>query len=225
MFIEDNDLELNIDDLFKDIDEDAQQTTSEEPQRETTKAVSERINEVRRKTEMETQERIAKDLGFSSYSDMVKDKERKLFEDAGVEDEKIEELVATMVEKRFKEDPRFKKLEQYEEAEKNKFVNDQLKAISDLTGERYTSVDQLPKDTLELWEKTGNLKQAFLATQGEELLKKQSKSVTSLSHLADPGNTSNTKTRGLTAEEKAIYRMVLGDDISEEELNKKTKTI
>ena len=72
MFIEDdnnNELNISIDDLFKDPEPEVQprEETSEESQPNMTKAVSERINTVRRKTEVETQDRIAKELGYSNY--------------------------------------------------------------------------------------------------------------------------------------------------------------
>ena len=119
-----------------------------------------------------------------------------------------------------------KKLEDLERAERNNFVKSQLNDISELADETYTNVNQLPKDVLALWEKTGNLKQAYLAVKGEELLKNKTKqNKGSLTHLASPngGSTSN-KTRGLTEEEKAIYRSVM-PDITEEELSKKTRLV
>lgn len=223
-------VEFNLDDLFKeDVDDDLvaeefDAMMSDEEQKPSTDAVSKRINEVKEKTEKETQDKIAKDLGYGSYEEMVKAKDKKAFEDAGIDTQETIDLVEKIVQQRLANDPRFKKLEEFENREKASFVASQLEEISKLTGDKYTSVEQLPKDTLALWEKTGNLKQAFLATQGETLLlKKQAANAKGTTvHMADTHNSgSSSKTRPLTEKEKAIYRSVM-PDITEEELNAKT---
>lgn len=219
-------LDINIDDLFKDpsMDEtdnqDTQLNETEQEKNIMTEAVSNRIKSVKKKTEAETQDRIAKELGYESYAELQKANEKKLLKDAGYDDEDINNVVNQLLEKRLASDPRLKKLEEYEEREKSNFVISQLKEINSLAGSNYTSIDQLPKDTLKLWEKTGNLKQAYLATEGESLLNKRAKGST-LSHLADTSNSGvGAKKRALTEEEKDIWRSVI-PDITDEELSKK----
>ena len=173
-------IELNVDDLFTDnLNLDDTNNTNDtnntlEPtdtkKKEAdiiTKAVSERINEVKRKTELETKNNIAKDLGYNSYDEMIKsreDKEKKqLLEEAGIDSSKeTEELIEKLVEKRLANNPKLKKLEEYENKEKINFVNSQLQEINKLTGGNIKDVSELPQETLALWETTGNLKQAFL---------------------------------------------------------------
>lgn len=221
-------LDIDIDDLFKDPegsqpDEEKEEKPSQ-PNEEMTKAVSERINTVRKKAESETEERVAKELGYDSYEAMRKANENKLLKSAGI-DETDEELMAAInkiVEQRINDNPRMKKLAEIEEDEKNKFVKAQLKEINEMTGNKFTSIDELPKETLDMWGKIGNLSQAYFATQGASLLNKSraEKSNGSLSHLANGGSgSSGTKMRPLTEEEKDIYRMVM-PDISDDELSK-----
>ena len=221
-------LDINIDDLFKDPEPNIDEATSQESQsNETeqeknimTKAVSERINSVKKKTETETQDKIAKELGYENYAELQKANEKKLIKEAGYDAEDINNLVDQLLEKRLASDPRLKKLEEYEERDKSNFVNSQLKEINNLAGSNYTSIEQLPKETLKLWEKTGNLKQAYLATEGENLIAKKANKG-SLSHLADTSNSGvGTKKRALTEEEKNIWRSVI-PDITDDELSKK----
>ena len=228
-------MDLNIEDLFKDEldfeeDNEEESDTIEESnsdmRTETTAAVSKRINEVKRKTELETQDRIAKELGYASYKDMQNANKNQLLRDAGLDTDDTELMAAIdkIVEKRLSEDPRIKRVDDYEAKQKQKFVDTQLEQINTLAGSNYSSVEQLPKETLALWEKTGNLKQAYLATHGEELLtKKKSLHKGTTTHLLE-GGSSNTgsKTRYLSEEEKDIYRSVLGDYVTEEDLAKKT---
>ena len=229
MLIEENDeLNISIDDLFKDPEPEVQpqETTSEESEPNMTKAVSERINTVRKKTETETQEKIAKELGYDSYQAMQKANEQKMLRDAGLDEEEIGAVVEKLVQKRLAEDPRLKKLEQIEANEKANFVTAQLKEINKL-GNNFASIDELPKETLDMWEKIGDLKQAYLATQGEALLNRRyaNQDKGSLKHLASPDQSNvGTKARKLTESEKAIWRSVF-PDITEEELSKKTMTI
>jgi hypothetical protein len=226
-------LDINLDDLFKDSDDlDSQETDQSESEEtetndteNTTEAVSKRINEVKRKTESETQDRIARELGYDSYKDLQDANKNKMLRDAGIDTDDTE-LMATidkLIEKRLAEDSRIKKVEEYENQQKANFVTNQLKEINKVAGSNYTSIDQLPRDTLDLWEKTGNLKQAYLATHAEELLtKRNTSSKPSLNHLGDQSSPrSGQKTRPLTDEEKDIWRSVFGD-ISDEELSKKT---
>ena len=94
------------------------------------------------------------------------------------------------------------------------------------TGVHFKSVDELPGEVLKMWEKTGNLKQAYLAVQGESLITKQTGNKNGdLSHLANPGAVgTGTNVRPLTQSEKDIWRMV-NPDITDEELNKKTMPV
>lgn len=224
-------LDLNIDDLFKD-EEPEENINAQDETKETsdgldlTKTMSERINTVKRKTKTETQDEVAKELGYENYAALQKAKEEKLIKEAGYDSEDIKKLLNDLVEERYKNDPRLKRLEEYEERDKKAFVTNQLKAINTLAGTNYTDISELPKETLEIWEKTGDLKKAYLATEGEKLLsasRQTKQNIGSTSHLANPGSAGlSRKVRLLTEDEKAIYRSVLGDAITEEELNKRT---
>lgn len=230
----DESLELSIDDLFKDPEESlTQEETSIKSEESSdnnsnsdddmTDRVRNRINDVRRKTEKDTQERIAKDLGYESYSDMLKAKESNLIKEHGYDEEDIEKLLTPLLEARLAADPRFKKLEEIEQREKQSYIDEQLKAINKLCGNKYKSVEDLPETTRNLWAKGVELEDAYIATVGKELLTKNAANVQkgSLSHLAPTSSNGGTKKRGLTEYEKQMYRSIM-PDITEEELNSKT---
>ena len=232
-------LNFTLDDLFKDPEEQtsqepaetkAEQPVSDKPVQEAsemTKSMSKRINEVRATTERETRDAMAKEFGYDNYEAFTKAKEKQMLKDAGLDEEDIAPIVEKLVEQRLANDPRMKRLDDFEASEKTRFVKDQLKEINKLTGQSYKDVSELPQDVLTMWEKTGNLKQAYLAVQGEELIGRSlaGKQNGTLSHLANPGSTgTGSRVRPLTAEEKAIYRMV-DPDLTEEELSKKTLPI
>lgn len=217
-----------IDDLFKDFDESLEDNTQQEPDKNdiTTEAVSKRINEVRAKTEAETRDSMAKELGYENYADWQKSKENQLLRENGLDEEGIKEVVEKLVESRIANDPRMAKIAELEAVEKNNFVTKQINEINEL-GYNFKSIEDLPKETLNLWEKIGNLKQAFLATEGEKMFTKQKSEIGkgTVMHQGYNGSSSSGKTRGLTEEERKIYRMVYKGNITEEELDKIRKDI
>jgi hypothetical protein len=229
----DDELDISIDDLFND-EEDSQtsensQTSSsddsknEEESMNLTKNMSKRINDVRRKTELEVQDRVAKQAGYESYEDMMKATERKIVEDQGYDPDEISALLEPLIEKRLALDPRFKKLEEIEAREKSDYLSKQLAEINKVSEVKYKSVNDLPQETINLFAKGVDLKQAFYATQGEGLFNRAASRANngSLNHMAPLPNGNGVKTRGLTAEEKDMYRMII-PGITEEELSKKT---
>ena len=228
----DEDIELSVDDLFKDPEDSQTQDNGQgqssddsknDGNENLTKNMTKRINEVRRKTELEVQDRVAKQAGYASYEDMMKATERKIVEDQGYDPDEINKLLEPLIEKRLSNDPRFKKLEEIESREKDAYLSQQLAAINKISDVKYKSVNDLPNETLNLFAKGVDLKQAFYATQGEGLLSKAANKANngSLNHLAPLPNGNGVKTRGLNAEEKAMYRMII-PGITEEELSKKT---
>lgn len=232
---ENNGLDISIDDLFKDPDTDNQANKDSkstdaiktEDDKLTTKAVSNRINEVKSKTEKETQDKIAQELGYKDYSDLQKSKEDKQLQDAGIDTSNPDLMSAIdkLVSSRLENDPRLKQIKDIETEKQKDFVDKQLDEVNNLVGTKmFTDVSQLPEDTRELWEKTGNLKQAYLATQGENLIAKSNRNSGSLNHLADPGLSGNpTKSRALSSDEREIYKLVM-PDITDEELDKERIT-
>lgn len=229
----DNVLNLSIDDLFKDEEESQPQEQSEasevqkndtkQESNEMTQRVTNRINEVRRKTEHEVEERIAKQQGYNSYDEMLKAQEHKTFEEHGYDPDDLEKLLAPILEKRIANDPRFKKLEAYEQAEKNKYIENQLAEINKVSSNKYKSVNDLPQETLDLWSKGVDLEKAFLVTAGTDILNKRYSNTNkgSVEHMKEPESTTTVRTRGLTEDEKNMYRHFM-PGITEEELAKKT---
>ncbi len=223
---------FSVDDLFKDDDATSLaegSTTETDPvptdpdNTQLTEAMTKRINKVKQNTTRETEDRIAKSLGYADYAEMTKSQDRKLIEEAGYDPEDSEEVINKLVEKRLSQDPRLKRLEEIEERERTSFVKVQLDEISKLTGQNLKSLDQVDKDTLALWEKTGNLKQAYLAVHGETLLQKSTSTskFNETSHLASKPSGIPTKIRALSPDERNIYRQII-PGITEDELNKLT---
>jgi len=226
---EDNTLkDVELDDLFKDDDATPASLNNKEVTDQKllqTQAVTARINEVKLKTEKETMDKVAKELGYTSYADMKKAEETKLIKEKGYNPEDLEKVLEPILKKRLEDDPRFKRLEALEERDRDEYVKTQLAAINEATGQQLKITD-LPKETIDMWAKGINLEQAYYATQGKQLINKVKTKTGngSLDHLYVGSSSQQPKTRRLTESEKDIYRSI-APHLTEDDLNKKTVDI
>lgn len=207
-----------------DIDSTPAQGT-EQNSVETTKAFAHRLKEKTEAAVAAERERIAKDMGYENYEAMQKSKEAKLLEDSGLNPEDVGPTVEKIVEERLKNDPRMKELEGYRERQMQEFAKKELEELNHLTNGEITKLEQVPKDVLDDWKKTGSLKKSYIALHGEELIVKartQSPKGTT-THLQSPTSAppAPSEMRLLTEEEKRVWR-IFNPGMSEEELNKKT---
>ena len=192
---------------------------------ENTKAFATRLRVSTEKARKEERESIAKSFGYNSYEEMEKARERKTYEDKGLDPDEISPVVDELVKQKLNADPRMQELEEFRKRQVAEFGKRELAEITTLTGGKITSLSQLSKDVLELWQKTGSLKSAFLQLEGEKLITqiRSEQSKGSADHLGNINGDSpaNVTKRPLTDEEKRMWRL-FNPNISEDELNKKT---
>ncbi len=211
-------LDLKIDELFEDKPEAGTPPAKEEPKIDLTEAMSKRINEVRAKTEQETRDKLAKDLGFESYEALHAAKTKQTITEAGLDPEQVEKIIEPLLAKRLESDPRIQKLQQLEEQEKKAAIKAELDQLEKLTGLKLTEAD-LPKETMDLHAKGVPLAQAYIATNPSKILSANVKGSTN--HLATGSGGTQVKLRNLNQAEKDFYKSI-NPYITDEELNKKT---
>lgn len=189
-----------------------------------TKAFAKRLAQEKAKAVNEERENIAKSLGFNSYEELQKSKERKTFEDRGLDPDELSPIVEELVKQRIDNDPRMKELEAFRAKQVAEFGKKELAEITKLTNGEITKLDQLPREVIELWKQKGSLKSAYLELKGEELILKarSEQSKGSTAHLTNlNGNVGNGGTqRPLTQEEKKLWKF-FNPSMTDEELNKK----
>jgi len=215
-------LDIDIDDLFKDLD-DTQSSKDLDPTKiQMTQVMTQRINDVKTKTEKETLDRVAKELGYETYADMKKAEEANLIKKQGYNPEDLEKVIEPLVKKRLADDPRLKEFETFKQRERDEYIQSQITAINEATGQQLKITD-LPQATLDLWAKGVDLEQAYYATEGKQIISrvKNQNSNGSLDHLATGSSSQQPKMRRLTEAEKDIYRSI-ATHLTEEDLNKKT---
>lgn len=189
-----------------------------------TKAFAKRLAEEKAKVVNEERENIAKSLGYSSFDELQKSREKKLYEEKGLDPEEVSPIVDELVKQRLDNDPRMKELERFRAKEVEEFGKKELAEITKLTGGEITRLDQLSPDVIDLWKKKGSLKAAYLELKGEELILKarseQSKGSTAHLNQLSGNKAPNTEKRPLTAEEKRLWKL-FNPQMTDEELNKK----
>lgn len=236
----DNDFSIEeLEDLFKDkgqatppVDEGkippaAPQNT---PNDDVTKTQSfaKRLREEKEKARKAAENEIATSLGYSSYEELQKSKQNKLLEEKGLDPELVNPVVDEIVKKRLAEDPRMKELEELKQRQITEFAKKELEDVNKLAGTNFASLEEVPKDVIEDWKKTGSLKKSYINLHGEELILKArseaSKGTTT--HLNNPsGAAPDSKAkRHLTDEEKRLWKF-FNPNMTDEELNNKYKEV
>lgn len=226
----------DLDNLFEDEQEPKGQDTppangeavppKEAETVETTKAFAHRLKEKTEQAVLAERERIAISLGYKSYDDMESSRSKKLLSDEGLDPELVQPIVDKLVEQRIANDPRMKELEGYRQQQVQEFAKQELKQLSELTGVKYTSLDELPKDVIDDWRTSGSLKSSYIKLHGEELIMKSRNAANrgQTSHMEPPQGApivTGPAKRALTADEKAVWK-VFNPKISDKELNEKT---
>lgn len=226
-----------IDSLFADDEEESlpqESTTSEQPANsevetktesvDQTKAFAKRLRESTDKARKEEREAIAKQFGYESYEDMQKKREQDLYNEKGLDPEQVSPLVDEIVKQRLESDPRIKELEKFRAQEIKEFGKRELAEITKLTGGKVTSLSQISKDVIDLWQKKGSLKSAYLELEGEKLINdmrsEQSKGSTAHMHAPSGQGSDTSNKRHLTNDEKAYWRF-FNPNMTDEELNNK----
>lgn len=211
-----------IDDGDKTEPNDGTETTPEQ-NLDTTKAFAKRLHEKSEQVRKEERENIAKSMGFNSYEEMLKSREEKLLEDKGLSADDVKETVEQLVQQRIENDPRMKELESIRAQRAKEFAEKELAELSKITDGEIKSLNQVPKDVIDEWTKTGSLKGAYLKLHGEELIAKargrQSEGSTGHMNVPSGGVPGNANKRTLTQEEREMYKF-FNPSMTDEELNK-----
>lgn len=191
---------------------------------ENTQAFAKRLREKTEKAVAEERERLAKQLGYTSYDELQQKQEQKLLEDKGLDPEEISPIVNELVKKRLNEDPRMQELAALQKKQQEEFAKRELSELSKLVGTDFTDLSQVPQDVLDLWKTNGSLKKSYMMLHGEELVTKaRSEAVKgTTSHLQSPSGQTPPPSdmRHLTDEERQVWKL-FHPNMTDDELNNK----
>lgn len=187
-------------------------------------AFAKRLKERTEKAVLEERENIAKTMGYGSYDEMLKERQKKELEDNGLDAEQASPIIDKLVKERLDNDPRMIELEELRKKQVLEYGKKELAELTKLTNGEISKLEDVPKDVIELWKTKGSLKAAYMELHGEELILKvrseQSKGSTKHLNSLDGSTPIVEGKRTLTDEEKAMFKF-FNPDMSTEELNKK----
>lgn len=187
-----------------------------------TKAFSKRLREERDKE----RQKIARTLGYDTYEALIQAQQDKMLADKGINPASANPVIEQIVEQKIASDPRMLELNAIHQQQAEAFAKTELKSLSELVGQEFNSLEDVPEDVIEDWKTSGSIKQSYIKLHGEELIRKTRKAVGAgtTQHMQSTGTGSDTSagdTRLLTDKEKAAWRAIF-PNMTQEELDKKT---
>lgn len=223
-----DDVDALIDKILSDGEEDDVDKEHEEeaPKKDPkfTKQFSKRLNEER--------EKIAKQLGFNSYDELIKDKTRKTISDAGYDpdDEDFKKAVEAAVKERLETDPELiqqrKLLEELKAKEAQLWEKEQLSALEKEYGIKVKSIADLDAKTKELMAKGLDLTDAYYIANKNKLKQKQPTGKEHLNPETGAGGKSEGGTKNVvTQTDIDNYRDFSGTTETDEEIRARLEKI
>lgn len=223
--------DIDLDSLFADDSQQEPSPVEEETAPaadsniDNTKAFAKRLRESTEKARTEERESIAKAMGYGSYEELIKSRERKVIEDKGLDPDDVAPIVEQLVKERIDKDPRMQELEELRQMRVQEFGKKELAEVTKLSGGEITSLNQLSPEVISAWKQKGSLKAAYLEVEGEKrimrMMSDQSRGTTT--HLTANGGSASVPTgeRNLTADEKKMYKF-FNPSMTDDQLNKIT---
>lgn len=186
-----------------------------------TKAYSERLKKDRAKIQQETLDNLARDLGYDNNADMMEHMRTQELIKAGIDPDVIRPIIKDYVQK----DPEYleakRLLKEREQTEKDAWAKQEIERVNKKFGTEFASVDDLPKNVVDLWNKGVSLEKAYVAENVDAVIEKERKkvSITGKEHLA-PSPTTGKNVEGVvnaTPEQMLAFKRI-NPDATEEQI-------
>lgn len=217
----------NVDE-FENEDVLTQETQQPDPQSEQditqTQAFSKRLSEatkkVRAEAVAETRQSIAESFGYDSWDEYLKAQQSSAISNKGYEPDEV----LPLIKEAMKSDPEYIEAMKYkaekEELEKTLWAKNSLMDLNAEYGTDFKSVDELDKDTIDLWNKGVDLKKAYAANNMSKIIDArvaQAKSKQSgKDHLTEPKSGAQGEVRNLSSNELKVFKLFNPDATDEE---------
>lgn len=202
-----------------DTQEPIEQTPQSDPQPEQdvtqTQAFSRRLNEATKKAKaeaiVETRQNIAESFGYNSWDEYLKAQQSTAISNKGYEPDEV----IPLIKEAMKSDPEYLEAMKYkaekEELEKTLWAQNALRDLNGEYGTDFKSVDELDKNTVDLWNKGVSLRDAYalnhidtiVTTRVAQAKQKQS----GKDHLTEPKSGAQGEVRNLTNDELKVFKL------------------
>ncbi len=208
--------------------EQIEQAPQSDPQSEKditqTQAFSRRLNEATKKARAEaveeTRKNIAESFGYDSWADYLAAQQSTAISNKGYEPDEV----IPLIKEAMKSDPEYLEAMKYkaekEELEKTLWAQNALTDLNNTYGTDFKSVDELDKETVDMWNKGVDLKKAYAANNMDSIINarvaqaKQKQS--GKDHLAEPKSGAHGEVRNLNDYELKVFKMFNPDATDDE---------
>lgn len=193
-----------------------------------TQAFAKRLKEEKAKAKLEARQEIAESFGYNSWQEYADAQTNNKILDKGMDPDAVKDILKDLIYTNpdYVEAMRYK--QEKEELEKEIFASNSLKQLNETYGTNYTSVDQLDKPTVDMWNAGTPLVNAYAAHNMSTIIDLAVKKTVAArdngkSHLKTVGGSSEeSKTREVSQDELKIARAFgLNEDKFKEYVNKK----
>lgn len=186
-----------------------------------TKAYSERLNKDRERIRSEERDGIAKSFGYENWAEYLDAQTNNSLLEKGLDPEQIKPLIKDAI----KNDPDYMEAmrikQEKEKLEATIWANDELKRLNEKFGLSFKKVEDLGKETIDLWNSGMSLDKAYAANHYEDIrnsaIRRAKEINDGKSHLTDTNAGNQVAVKTISSEQMRVFK-ALNPRASEEQI-------
>lgn len=209
-----------------EVQEETQSTSPVETETQT-QAFARRLKEEKAKAKLEARQEIAESYGYASWQEYADAQTNNKILDKGMDPDAVRDILKDLIYTNPEYVEAMKYKQEKEELEKEIFASNSLKRLNETYGTNYKSINELDKETVDMWNKGMTLEKAYAANNIQSLIDLAVKKTVASrdngkSHLTNvSGSSEEAKVRQVSQEELRVAKLLgLNEDKFKEYVKK-----
>lgn len=209
------------------LDASSNETQSTPPVETETQAFARRLKEEKAKARLEERQSIAESFGYANWQEYADAQTNNKILDKGMDPDSVRDILKDLIYTNPEYVEAMKYKQEKEELEKEIFASNSIKKLNETYGTNYKSINELDKETVDMWNKGMTLEKAYAANNITSIIDRAvQKTVASRdngkSHLTNvSGSAEETKVRQVSQEELRVAKLLGLDEAKFKEYVKK----
>ena len=209
------------------LDASSNETQSTPPVETETQAFARRLKEEKAKARLEERQSIAESFGYANWQEYADAQTNNKILDKGMDPDSVRDILKDLIYTNPEYVDAMKYKKEKEELEKEIFASNSIKKLNETYGTNYKSINELDKETVDMWNNGMTLEKAYAANNITSIIDRAvQKTVASRdngkSHLNNiNGSAEETKVRQVSQEELRIAKLLGLDEAKFKEYVKK----
>lgn len=158
----------NVDVQNEPATQEEQQPTS--PVETETQAFARRLKEEKAKARLEARQEIAESFGYSTWQEYADAQTNNKILDKGMDPDSVRDILKDLIYTNPEYVEAMKYKQEKEELEKEIFASNSIKKLNETYGTNYKSINELDKETVDMWNKGMTLEKAYAANNIQSLI-------------------------------------------------------